>query len=159
MYQIVVQRAVSNVSIPSTALFKRWAKTALQEKIANAEVTIRIVDKDEIKALNSTYRHKNKPTNVLSFPFEMPEDVDIDIPILGDIIICAEVIIEEAQEQGKSANAHWAHMTVHGILHLLGYDHENNEDAEKMEAEEIGILKELGFDNPYEVIEKGSNNG
>ncbi len=159
MYQIVVQRAVSNISIPSTALFKRWAKTALQEKIPSAEVTIRIVDKDEITTLNSTYRHKNKPTNVLSFPFDMPSEIDIDIPILGDIVICAAVIIEEAEEQNKPVNAHWAHMTVHGILHLLGFDHEDNHDAEIMEAEEITILSELGFDNPYklpEQPEKGS---
>jgi probable rRNA maturation factor len=155
MYQIIVQRAVSNIPIPSTAQFKRWAKAVLQEKMSNAEITIRIVDKDEITTLNSTYRHKNKPTNVLSFPFEMPEDVKLDVPILGDIIICAEVIIEEAHEQNKKVNAHWAHMVVHGILHLLGHDHEKDDEAKIMEAEEISILEELGFPNPYEMTEKG----
>lgn len=155
MYQIIVQRAVSNISIPSTALFKSWAEAALKTKILNAEVTIRIVDKDEMLALNSTYRHKNKVTNVLSFPFDMPKDIEIEIPILGDIVICAEVIIEEANAQNKSLNAHWAHMIVHGILHLLGYDHEKDAEANIMEAEEIAILKALDFNNPYEITEKG----
>lgn len=155
MYQIIVQRAVSNISIPSTAQFKRWAKAVLQEKMANAEVTIRVVDKDEITTLNSTYRHKNKPTNVLSFPFEMPEGVELETPILGDIVICAEVIEAEARDQHKPVEAHWAHMVVHGLLHLLGYDHEKDDDAEKMETEEIAILGELGFNNPYQIVEKG----
>lgn len=155
MYHIIVQRAVKNISIPSTAQFKRWATAALQEKMTNTEVTIRIVDKEEITALNSDYRKKNKPTNVLSFPFEMPEGVEIDTPILGDIVICADVIAEEAKEQHKPIEAHWAHMVVHGILHLLGFDHEKDAEAEKMEAEEIIILKKLGFNNPYICIEKG----
>lgn len=153
MYQIVVQRAVKNIAIPSTAKFKRWAKEVLQDKMPNAEVTIRIVDKDEITTLNSTYRHKNKPTNVLSFPFELPDDIKLDTPILGDIAICAEVIVEEAAEQHKPVETHWAHMVVHGILHLLGYDHVKDEDAEVMEAEEITIMAKLGFNNPYQITE------
>lgn len=155
MYQIVVQRAVANQSIPATAKFKRWVKTALQEKMSDAEVTIRIVDKDEMTMLNSTYRHKNKPTNVLSFPFEMPDEVELDTPILGDIVICAEVIEEEAHEQQKTLESHWAHMVVHGVLHLLGFDHEDNAEAEIMEAEEIVILAKLNFNNPYEIPEEG----
>lgn len=157
MYQIIVQRAVSNISIPSTPLFKRWAKGALEEKIPNAELTIRVVDEDEMRSLNSTYRKKDKTTNVLSFPFDTPEDVDVDLPLLGDIVICAQVIIDEAKEQHKTVDAHWAHMIVHGVLHLLGYDHEKDDEAEMMEAEEIKILKKLGFDNPYQihVTEKG----
>ena len=155
MYQILIQRAVANHTIPSTAQLKRWAKAVLQEKIPNAEMTIRIVDKDEITTLNSTYRHQNKATNVLSFPFDMPEGIEIDIPLLGDLVICAEVIEEEAQAQHKTVNAHWAHMLVHGILHLLGYDHEKNNEAERMEAEEILILAKLGFNNPYKIVEKG----
>lgn len=155
MYHIIVQRAVRNQSIPSTAQLKRWAKAALQEKVANAEVTIRVVDEAEITELNSTYRKKNKPTNVLSFPFEMPEGVDMETPILGDVVICAQVIAEEAEQQHKSLEAHWAHMVVHGILHLLGYNHEENEEAEEMETEEITIMNELGFKNPYICAEKG----
>lgn len=155
MYQIIVQRVVKGVdlSIPSTAKLKQWAKQALQAKLSDAELTIRIVDKAEIQTLNSTYRHKDKPTNVLSFPFETPPDVDIETPILGDIVICAEVILEEARDQKKTLEAHWAHMIVHGILHLLGYDHENDADATIMENEEIEILKKLGFSNPYQIVE------
>ena len=151
MYQIIVQRATKDFSFPATEKFKRWAKAALQDDVPNAELTIRIVDKAEMVMLNSTYRHKNKPTNVLSFPFEMPEGIDMENPILGDIVICAEVIEEEAQAQQKLVEAHWAHMVVHGVLHLLGHDHEIEAEAEKMEAEEITILAKLGFNNPYHI--------
>lgn len=149
MYEVVVQRAIPAKSLPSASKLKRWAIAAMKQKIKSAELTIRIVDKEEITQLNSTYRHKNKPTNVLSFPFDMPEECD-EIPLLGDIVICADVIKEEAQTQNKPLDAHWAHMVVHGTLHLLGYDHEKNSDAEIMEAEEITILNTLGFANPYQ---------
>ncbi len=148
MYEITVQWIVPKTNMPSAAQLKQWAKKILQKKIAAAEVTIRIVDKKEMTQLNATYRHKNKPTNVLSFPIDHP-------PLLGDIVICAEVIQQEALEQNKSAEAHWAHMVVHGILHLLGYDHETNHDAELMETEEINILKSFGFANPYQIQKKG----
>lgn len=154
MYEVIVQRAVPAKSLPSAAKLKNWAIAALTKKIKSAELTIRIVDKAEMTELNSTYRHKNKPTNVLSFPFDMPEEYD-EIPLLGDIVICADVIKEEAQEQQKTPAAHWAHMVVHGTLHLLGYDHEKNDEAEIMEAEEIEILHDLGFANPYQ--EKGES--
>jgi probable rRNA maturation factor len=152
MYQIIVQRMVSDHSIPSTAQLKRWAKQILEEKISHAELTIRIVDKDEMTTLNSTYRKKDKPTNVLSFPFEAPSDVDLETTILGDVVICADVIAEEAISQQKTLDAHWAHMIVHGVLHLLGYDHEEDDEAEIMEAEEIILLEMLGYDNPYQVV-------
>lgn len=155
MYEIIVQRVVAAQSLPTTAKLKRWATTALKTKVPAAELTIRIVDKTEITELNSTYRHKNKPTNVLSFPFDMPDELEDEIPLLGDIVICAEVIEEEAREQQKTTEAHWAHMVVHGVLHLLGYDHEEDEDAEVMEAEEVMILKTLGFSNPYQISEQG----
>ena len=100
--------------------------------------------------LNSTYRQKNGLTNVLSFPFTMPEDVQIDIPILGDIVVCAEVVNREADEQSKPQEAHWAHMIVHGVFHLLGYDHETDKDAEIMESLETEIMQSLGYANPYE---------
>lgn len=150
MYLIDVQRAVSEMSVPSVAQLKRWAKTTLQQKVPTAELTIRIVDKEEITNLNATYRHKNKATNILSFPFATPLGIECETPLLGDIVICAEVIAEEAQAQQKAILAHWAHMIVHGILHLLGYDHEKEADAEIMEAEEIRILHILGFTNPYQ---------
>ncbi len=155
MYDITVQRVVAGPSLPTTAKLKLWATTALTNKIPAAELTIRIVDKAEITTLNSTYRHKHTPTNVLSFPFDMPEECADECFTLGDIIICADVIFEEALLQQKTLEAHWAHMVVHGILHLLGYDHENETDAEKMESEEINILRKLGFSNPYQVSEKG----
>lgn len=159
MYQIAVQstrdKNNSDISIPSSVKFKRWAKVVLQDKLASAELTIRIVDTDEMTELNSTFRHKNKPTNVLSFPLDIPAEFNNDIPLLGDIVICAEVIKQEAHEQGKTEDAHWAHMVVHGTLHLLGFDHEKEQDAEIMEAEEIKILQKLGFKNPYEIVEKG----
>ncbi len=150
MYDISVQRAVVKKKLPNNTQFKQWASAALDTRIPAAELTIRIVDKNEITELNSTYRKKNKPTNVLSFPFDMPEELHEETPLLGDIIICAEVIEEEALAQQKTVESHWAHMVVHGTLHLLGFDHEDNEEAEQMEAEEIKILASLGFSNPYQ---------
>ncbi len=149
MYDITIQRATVTKTSPTATKFKRWVKTVLQDRMPSAEVNIRIVDKTEMTELNSTYRHKNKPTNVLSFPFDMPEECKDDLPILGDIVICAEVIAEEAAAQEKTLEAHWAHMVVHGTLHLLGYDHEIDTEAEIMEAEEIRYLSALGFNNPY----------
>lgn len=154
MYEVIVQRAVSNFPIPHNAKLKRWVQAVLQDKIPSAEMTIRIVDKEEIQQLNATYRHKNKPTNVLAFPSELPTTVEMDLPLLGDLVICAEIIAEEAKEQYKELDAHWAHMVVHGLLHLQGYDHVNDVDANIMESEEILILKKLGFDNPYQIREK-----
>lgn len=156
MQNVLVQWAIPKPSSPTTKQLKYWAKETLLLKSPHAEVTIRIVDPKEMITLNHTYRHKNKVTNVLSFPFEMPEGVELPISILGDIVICAEVIEQEALEQAKELNAHWAHMVVHGILHLLGYDHEEDEQAELMEAEEIIILKKLGFNNPYQIVEHKS---
>lgn len=153
-YRIVIQQAADSTFIPSAATLKKWAKTTLQNKLASAEVTLRIVDKPEIQTLNNTFRHKDKPTNVLSFPFKTLAGINLKIPILGDIVICADIVNEEAEHQQKPAKAHWAHMVVHGMLHLLGFDHENDTDAEKMEHEEIIILHALGFENPY--IDKGN---
>jgi probable rRNA maturation factor len=103
--------------------------------------------------LNSTYRQKTGPTNVLSFPFDLPEDIQLDMPILGDIVVCADVVNREAQEQHKTLDVHWAHMIIHGVFHLLGYDHETDHDAEKMERLEINVMQSLGFNNPYETRE------
>jgi len=110
----------------------------------------------DIQQLNKQYRDKNKPTNVLSFPMQSPEEADINL--FGDIVLCASVINNEAVQQSKSVNAHWAHMVVHGMLHLQGYDHVKNDEAEKMEQLEISILKQLDFTNPYQSISMAESN-
>lgn len=159
MYQITLQRVVKFSFVPTIRDFKKWVQQTLIGKIDSAEVNIRIVDKNEITNLNASYRKKNKPTNVLSFPIEIAEDIKLDPEPLGDIVICAEVIAEEAKDQHKPIKAHWAHMVVHGTLHLLGYDHIKIKEAEKMEHEEIRILSQLGFNNPYSMSRGSIKNG
>lgn len=154
MHNIVIQQIADDVPIPKKTLLRRFAKKTLSRKVDAAEITIRIINVDEMAALNLTYRHKKGPTNILSFPFQLPNGVETDPPILGDIVICAEIVNREAKEQNKTKEAHWAHMVVHGILHLLGYDHLFPKDARVMEALEIEILKQLGYKNPYESGEK-----
>ncbi|GHG73362.1 endoribonuclease YbeY [Alishewanella longhuensis] len=142
-----LQLASDAAALPSAAQFQQWLDAAVLPFQAEAEVTIRIVDSAESQQLNSQYRAKDKPTNVLSFPFQCPPG--IELPLLGDLVICAAVVAEEASEQGKAPEAHWAHMVIHGCLHLLGFDHINDDDAAEMEAEEIQILQQLGIANPY----------
>jgi len=127
----------------------RWIEAVLAaEALADdVELTVRIVDEAEMADLNARYRHKTGPTNILSFPFEAPPGVELNL--LGDLVIAAPVVQREAREQGKTEAAHWAHMIVHGTLHLLGYDHLEPAEAEAMEAREIRILQELGYSNPY----------
>ncbi len=150
MYQITVQHINRKTKAPTHKKLKMWATHALKKQIKNAELTIRIVNEKEIKKLNSTYRNKLKSTNVLSFPMELPKGILLEIPPLGDIVICSEIVEEEAKNQKKNLSAHWAHMVIHGTLHLLGYDHEKNHEAEIMEKLEIRLLKKLGYKNPYE---------
>ena len=128
---------------------RRWIEAVLatEANTADVELTVRVVDEDEMAALNARYRHKSGPTNILSFPFEAPPGVELNL--LGDLVIAAPVVKQEAREQGKTESAHWAHMIVHGTLHLLGYDHQDTVEAEDMEAREIRILKQLGYSNPY----------
>ncbi|UXO67493.1 rRNA maturation RNase YbeY [Pantoea dispersa] len=133
--------------LPVEAAFQRWLEAAVTPFQPESEVTIRLVDEAESHELNLTYRGKDKPTNVLSFPFEAPPG--IELPLLGDLIICRQVVEQEAAEQGKSPEAHWAHMVVHGTLHLLGYDHIEDEEAEEMEALETEIMLALGYPDPY----------
>lgn len=136
--------------IPSKSQLETWVVCALQQagcSIESPEITIRIVDAKESEQLNSDYRNKQKPTNVLSFPFEPPVQVESDL--LGDLVICQSVMQHEACEQNKSELNHWAHLVVHGTLHLLGFDHIEESEAEEMESLEIQILKELGIGNPY----------
>ena len=134
--------------IPTAAEVQHWAEAALQSiEQASVSLSVRIVDEQEIADLNQRYRSKSGPTNVLSFPFEDPPGVESDE--LGDIVVCAPVVDREAVEQGKTAQEHWAHMVVHGVLHLCGYDHIDDKDADEMENEETRILTGLGFPAPY----------
>ena len=142
-----LQLASSAQDLPDTTQFQTWLDAAILPFQEQAEVTIRVVDVIESQQLNLQYRGKDKPTNVLSFPFQCPPG--IELPLLGDLVICAQVVATEAAEQGKPLASHWAHMVVHGCLHLLGFDHINDADAEQMEAEEIQILQQLGINNPY----------
>ncbi|MDZ7804127.1 rRNA maturation RNase YbeY [Thiohalophilus sp.] len=146
--EVEVQRIAA--AGPNEADIQRWVSAALHaEQRDDAELTVRIVDEDESTELNEQYRHKSGPTNVLSFPFECPPEVELDL--LGDLVICAPVVQREAREQGKQEMAHWAHMIVHGTLHLLGYDHLQQDEAEAMERREISIMEELGYTNPYRL--------
>ncbi len=133
--------------MPVEAAVSRWLAAALGERGEDAEVTVRVVDEPESAALNGTYRGKQGPTNVLSFPFEAPPGVSL--ALLGDIVVCAPVVAREAREQDKSAEAHWAHMIIHGGLHLIGYDHVEPDAAQAMEMLETEILAGLGYSNPY----------
>lgn len=145
--ELEVQRATRWQPLPSDAQFKLWVRTALRGLEA-AELTIRIVDREESREFNRRYRGKDAPTNVLSFPADLPAEVEVNL--LGDILICAPLVAEEAREQGKAEQAHWAHLTIHGVLHLLGHDHQEVVDAELMEGIEIALLESLGIANPYE---------
>lgn len=156
---IAVQFAVESANLPSEQHLIKWAQHALSHANANGgEITLRLTDADEIQALNQQYRSKNKPTNVLSFPFEMPVGIPLQLEeqILGDIILCATVIEKEANEQHKEIFHHWAHMVVHGVLHLLGYDHIENAEAAVMEQLEIEVLATLGIPNPYLITDEHS---
>ncbi|AWL11485.1 Endoribonuclease YbeY [Saliniradius amylolyticus] len=149
---IDLQVASEAADLPSEAQFQQWFSTTLKHlKRDSGEITVRIVDEDESQQLNLNYRGKDKPTNVLSFPFEAPPGIELDL--LGDLVICAAVVAREAEQQHKSLHHHWAHMTVHGILHLLGYDHMEEDEAEQMESVEIAILNQLAIDDPYTLRE------
>ena len=133
--------------LPTAEQIEQWATAAVQPQSDEMEMTVRIVDEAESHALNLNYRGKDRPTNVLSFPFECPDEVEL--PLLGDLVICRQVVEREAQEQDKPVMAHWAHMVVHGSLHLLGYDHIEDDEAKKMESLETQIMTGLGFADPY----------
>lgn len=149
MVEVDYQNACSSESAPSEAEVASWARAAVAAD-AKAELVVRLVDEAESAELNGNYRNKPVPTNVLSFPFEAPPGVES--AILGDVLICASVVEREAGEQGKELKAHWAHMVVHGVLHLQGYDHIEPDDADMMESTEIRIMETLGFANPYEEV-------
>ncbi len=144
-----VQRRVSAWA-PRNADFARWAETALGRRAAGREIGVRVVGPAESRRLNARYRGKDKPTNVLSFPAApLPPEASGAAHPLGDLVICAQVVRAEALAQGKPLRAHWAHLVVHGALHLIGYDHEREPHARRMERREITVLRALGFVNPY----------
>lgn len=147
---VTVQNAARGERVPAPATLRRWARAALPNT-ARGELTLRIVTRAESAALNERYRHKKGPTNVLSFAAEPPLGQGDELLPFGDVVICAAVVAREARDQGKKPVAHWAHMVVHGTLHLLGYDHEKRQDATAMEARERVLLRALGFDDPYSI--------
>src|SRR5690242_16264490 len=144
-----VDYAIPHRGLPAAVSFKRWTEAALfaARHRKPVELSIRIVDAREGRALNRQYRGRDYATNVLSFPAELPRG--IAPPLLGDLAICAPVVVREAREQGKTPRDHYAHLTVHGVLHLLGFDHQNEREAARMEKLETGVLAELGIADPY----------
>ncbi len=148
---VAVSYACPRKGVPAATSFRRWVALALDSRIREADLALRIVDEEEGRAFNRHYRGKDYATNVLSFPAERPPGLprNAHFPLLGDLVICAPVVAREAAEQGKPLAAHYAHLTVHGCLHLLGWDHDNDADAQAMEQLEREILAGLGIDDPY----------
>ena len=144
---VSVSYGVPRKGVPAATSFRRWAAAAAAGRIRRADLAIRLVGEKEGRALNRHYRGKDYATNVLSFPAELPEG--ITLPLLGDLVICAPVVAREAREQGKALPAHYAHLTIHGVLHLLGLDHDNSREAEAMEQIERDILAGMGLPDPY----------
>ncbi len=147
MNLIVDIESASSEPAPEEEDLRKWIRAALSNRRVDTEISLRLVDVDEMSQLNEAYRGNSGATNVLSFPADLP--AELQLPLLGDIVICAPVVHREALEQGKSANAHWAHMAIHGTLHLLGFDHLEDEEAEVMEALETAILAQLHYPCPY----------
>ncbi|MBN1238798.1 MAG: rRNA maturation RNase YbeY [Gammaproteobacteria bacterium] len=160
--EIAVQKTLRRAGLPTAVELRRWVRAAAGD--AGGEVTVRIVGEDESAELNSRYRARSGPTNVLAFPAAAellggpggdeglpPAGGDEDLPPLGDVVVCAPVVEREAAEQGKTPAAHWAHIVIHGTLHLVGYDHENRADARIMEDRERALLAGFGFDDPYSM--------
>mgnify|MGYP000019849233 FL=1 len=146
---IDIQRIVDGDELPNDGQLEVWVNLALSDYQQDAEVVIRIVAESEMLALNSQYRDKPRTTNILSFPFEVPEGVE-GIDLLGDLVVCAVVLQQESVAQGKNLHQHWAHIIMHGVLHLLGYDHEEEREALEMEGKEIELLEHLNISNPYQ---------
>ena len=157
-YKINIQIACED-KIPVTAkTIRQWLELTLRattpllparDNIQRAELTVRLTTIEEITALNTTYRHQPKPTNVLAFPSQLPDTITLKYPLLGDLVICPAILEKEHLEQKRPLIAHWAHIVIHGALHLLGFDHIDDKDTALMQTEEIKLLAELGFENPY----------
>ena len=150
MNQIEIQTVFKSNGQPDQGQIQRWVDAALEGFGQDAEIVVRIVDEQESAELNEQYRHKPGPTNILSFPVEVPESIELNL--LGDLVVCAPVLEKEALEQNKTLIDHWAHIIVHGVLHLLGYDHIDETQAELMESKEITILNTLNIENPYRQV-------
>ncbi len=145
---IEIQTVHQASNLPDEQQIQGWVEAALQNHPSDTEIVVRIVDEQESAELNQQYRHKSGPTNILSFPVDLPEGIVLDL--LGDLVICAPVLEKEAIEQQKVLADHWAHIIIHGVLHLLGYDHIEDDEAEVMESKEISILNTLKIANPYQ---------
>lgn len=154
LLEVSVSYALPRAGLPAAVSFRRWVEAALRGRIREADLAVRLVDTKEGRALNRHYRGEDHATNVLSFPAEMAEGVKmpkgVKMPLLGDLVICAPVVAREAREQRKPLAEHYAHLTVHGALHLLGWNHEDDKEADAMELLERQILAGLGIENPYE---------
>ena len=150
--EVAVGYALPRKGVPAAVSFRKWVAAALEGRIREADLAIRIVGAREGRSLNQHYRGKDYATNVLSFPAELPEGLPkgVKLPLLGDLVLCAPVVAREAKEQDKDVRAHYAHLTVHGCLHLLGWDHEEPREAEAMEGLERVILAGLGLPDPYQ---------
>lgn len=153
MLDLLIQNQQQSVEVPDEQLLQQWAASALLTE-KDTQVSLMIVDEVQSQKLNKEYRGKDKPTNILSFPMDMPAELsaEVEMNMLGDLVVCAAVVQREAQQQEKSLSAHWAHMLVHGMLHLQGYDHIDSSDADEMESIEIKMLNQLGFENPYQQV-------
>ena len=149
MNYLELQVVFASQGQPEQAQLQHWLDTALAGIGRDTEIVVRIVDEAESAELNHDYRGKQGPTNILSFPFEAPDIPGFESELLGDLVVCAPVLAKEAIEQGKPLNNHWAHIIIHGVLHLLGYDHIDEAEAEAMESQEIAILAKLEIPNPY----------
>lgn len=151
MLDLVIDNQQQTIIVPEDGVLAKWAATALLAS-EPTQVSLLILDPVAAKEMNKTYRGKDYATNVLSFPMQIPDDMQagLDFKLLGDLVICAEVVEQEALQQKKDSQAHWAHMLIHGMLHLQGFDHELDAEAEVMEKTEIKLLAELGFTNPYQ---------
>ncbi len=147
MNALEIQTIYESPGQPEQQQIQLWIDTALADYDRDTEIVVRIVDEQESAQLNEQYRHKSGPTNILSFPVEVPEGVDLNL--LGDLVICAPLLATEALQQNKPLTDHWAHIIIHGVLHLLGYDHLEDDEAEQMESKEIDILNNLHINNPY----------
>lgn len=147
-----IQHHIEEAQCPTDEDITKWARLALASRKQDTEISILLVDDEEMSQLNEAYRHKKGPTNVLSFPFEKPDNIELSL--LGDLVICVPQMLREAKAQHKSIHEHFAHLTIHGCLHLLGFDHETTKDAEQMESREIEILKQVNMPNPYQERRK-----
>lgn len=156
LIEITLQNSTEFSQLPSQAVCEHWCRETLMALGKFGEVYIEFMNPEAIQALNKTYRHQDKPTNVLSFPFALDIPAEIQTSTLGDILICPQIVEQEALAQNKKLEHHFAHMIVHGTLHLLGYDHQTDAEAHQMESLEKKILKQSGIDNPYDDSTSGN---